>query len=310
MTLNIISSILLNYVLVLLAIAFYTLIERKFLGYFQLRKGPNKPGLIGLPQPFADAIKLFIKEQTKPYASNRIPFILAPALSLSLALIIWTLFPHPFQSFFIPFGILLFLCVSRINVYATFLAGWCSNSKYALIGALRGVAQTVSYEVRISLIIICALLFIFTFDLTKINLNHFTPLYIIILPISILWFITNLAETNRTPFDLAEGESELVSGFNVEYSAGLFALIFIAEYTSILGIRLLTATIFFSHYSLNIFINTILLLFKTLILATLFIWLRATLPRIRYDNLIYLTWKKFLPAALASIIIICAILII
>lgn len=302
-------SILLSYIFILLGIAFYTLIERKFLGYFQLRKGPNKPGLIGLPQPFADAIKLFIKEQSKPSASNQIPFILAPTLRLTLALRIWVLFPHPYQPFFIPFGILFFLCVSSINVYATFLAGWCSNSKYALLGALRGVAQTISYEVRISLILICALILIFTIDITEINLNIGTPIFLLIIPISILWFITNLAETNRTPFDFAEGESELVSGFNVEYRAGIFALIFIAEYVSILGMRLISATIFLS-YSVLPSINSLLIIVKTLFLAILFVWIRATLPRIRYDNLIYLTWKNFLPLALSTLIILSSILLI
>lgn len=299
-----ICSIIIRYVLVLLAIAFYTLIERKFLGYFQLRKGPNKPGIIGFPQPFADAIKLFIKEQSKPSASNLTPFIGAPVISLSLALSIWTLYPHHFQSYFLQFGALFFLCVSSINVYATFLAGWASNSKYALLGALRGVAQTISYEVRISLILISALFILITLDFTTITISQHTPLAIIISPICFLWFITNLAETNRTPFDLAEGESELVSGFNVEFSAGIFALIFIAEYTNILAISLLTSVIFFTFISFNGFISSLLLILKTTLLAILFVWIRATLPRIRYDYLIILTWKTFLPLALISLILI------
>lgn len=163
------TSILLRYILILLAIAFYTLIERKFLGYFQTRKGPNKPGILGLPQPFADAIKLFVKEQTKPTTSNHTPFILAPVLSLTLALLLWAIYPHTNQSFFFIFGVIYFLCVSRINVYATFIAGWCSNSKYALLGALRGIAQTISYEVRMSLILICALITLSSLDITLIS---------------------------------------------------------------------------------------------------------------------------------------------
>lgn len=302
-------SLILRYVIALLAIAFYTLIERKFLGYFQTRKGPNKPGLLGLPVPFADAIKLFLKEQTKPTISNTTPFILAPRLRLFLALILWTLFPHASQSFFISFGILFFLCVSRTSIYATFIGGWCSNSKYALLGALRGIAQTISYEVRISLILITAILTLNRLDILLISLNQKSWFLLLIPLITTLWFITNLAETNRTPFDFAEGESELVSGFNIEYRRGLFALIFIAEYTSILAIRILTAALFSGHYD-NCLISSSILLLKTLLLATLFIWIRATLPRIRYDHLIHLTWKRFLPLTLSTLLLITPLILI
>lgn len=298
-------SFILRYIIALLAIAFYTLIERKFLGYFQLRKGPNKIILIGLPQPFADAIKLFIKEQSNPTTANISPFIFAPILGLILALILWILFPHSNPSLYLLYGALYFLCVSRINVYTTFIAGWCSNSKYALLGALRGVAQTISYEVSIALIILSVLILQKSIDLNIIK--SISWIIFIIIPLFLIWFITNLAETNRTPFDFAEGESELVSGFNVEYSAGLFALIFIAEYINILFIRLLSVTLFTGN--IHIFID-LQLIFKTIILATLFIWIRATLPRIRYDNLISLTWKRFLPYSLASIIVITSMLLI
>lgn len=291
-------SFILRYVIALLAIAFYTLIERKFLGYFQLRKGPNKVILIGLPQPFADAIKLFTKEQVNPTPANISPYIFAPILGLILALILWTLFPHSNPSSFFIYGALYFLCVSRINVYTTFIAGWCSNSKYALLGALRGVAQTISYEVSIALILLSVLILHKTIDLNIIN--QYTWILIILSPLFILWFITNLAETNRTPFDFAEGESELVSGFNVEYRAGIFALIFIAEYINILFIRLLTVTLYSGSLPLLIDIQ---LIAKTIVLATVFVWIRATLPRMRYDNLIYLTWKRFLPLSLATIIL-------
>lgn len=297
-------SFILSYILALIAIAFYTLIERKFLGYFQLRKGPNKVTLIGLPQPFADAIKLFTKEQINPTPANITPYMFAPTLGLILALILWILFPHSNPSIFITYGILYFLCVSRINVYTTFIAGWCSNSKYALLGALRGVAQTISYEVSIALIILSTLILHKSIDLNTIK--HITWFILIIAPLFIIWFITNLAETNRTPFDFAEGESELVSGFNVEYSAGIFALIFIAEYINILFMSLLTIILFSG--SITIF-SDIQLIIKTIFIATLFVWIRATLPRIRYDNLIYLTWKRFLPFRLASIILISSILL-
>lgn len=298
-------AFLIRIVMALLAIAFYTLIERKFLGYFQLRKGPNKVILIGLPQPFADAIKLFTKEQINPTPANQYPFIIAPVLGLILTLLLWAIYPHANPSIFISFGALYFLCVSSINVYTTFLAGWCSNSKYALLGALRGVAQTISYEVRISLILLSSLIINNLIDISLISINYLSWIILIILPLAIIWFITNLAETNRTPFDFAEGESELVSGFNVEYRSGMFALIFIAEYANILIISLLTCIFFTGSF---IFSPNLFLVVKTIIIATLFIWIRATIPRIRYDNLIYLTWKGFLPISLTALILIVPLL--
>ena len=308
MILTPIISIILSYLIALIAIAFYTLIERKFLGYFQLRKGPNKPRILGIPQPFADAIKLFVKEQAKPTISNSILFLAAPALSLILAIIIWILYPHNFQSIYIQFGILYFLCVSSINVYPTFTAGWCSNSKYALFGRLRGVAQTISYEVRIALILISCLLILHRIDWAIISSSQKSWVIFITIPLILIWFTTTLAETNRTPFDFAEGESELVSGFNTEYRSGLFALIFIAEYTNILFIRLTSAILFFGVIG-PAAINTSLLIIKTIFLAILFVWVRATLPRIRYDHLIYLTWKNFLPISIGFIVLILALVI-
>lgn len=302
-----IISILLRYLLALIAIAFYTLIERKLLGYFQIRKGPNKPRLMGLPVPFADAIKLFVKEQAKPTISNWLLFIAAPTLRLTLAIIIWMLYPHNFQSIYIQFGILYFLCVSRINVYPTFTAGWCSNSKYALFGRLRGVAQTISYEVRIALILISALLILHQIDWTIISTRQKSWVGLIAFPLILIWFTTTLAETNRTPFDFAEGESELVSGFNTEYRRGLFALIFIAEYTNILFIRLTSAVLFCGTLFQPSILSRAILVIKTIFFATLFVWVRATIPRIRYDHLIYLTWKNFLPVTIGLITIILAI---
>ena len=301
-------SSLIRVIIALVAIAFYTLMERKFLGYFQTRKGPNKPSIIGIPQPFADAIKLFIKEQTKPTSANIIPFILAPTLRLSLAIFIWLIYPHFNPRFFIIFGILFFLSVSRISVYATFAAGWSSNSKYALLGALRGVAQTVSYEVRMSLILLASLYSVITLNFNIININIKSWIALIIIPSLILWFITNLAETNRTPFDFAEGESELVSGFNIEYGRGPFAFIFIAEYIRILAIRLFTSIIF--RRTLIPLLQNFSIVVKTLLLATLFVWIRATIPRIRYDHLIFLTWKCFLPFALVFLLLILPLIII
>nr|YP_010437793.1 NADH dehydrogenase subunit 1 [Eisenia andrei]UTB53927.1 NADH dehydrogenase subunit 1 [Eisenia andrei] len=291
------TSILMSVILALVAMAFYTLMERKFLGYFHLRKGPNKVGLMGIPQPFADAIKLFVKEQASPTPSNQLPFLLAPTMGLILAIMMWIIYPHSHQSFYLQFSVLYFLCVSSMNVYTTFMAGWSSNSKYALLGALRGVAQTISYEVSMSLILLSALVIQMTMDFTKMYIFSWTIL--MFMPLATIWFITNLAETNRTPFDFAEGESELVSGFNVEYSSGLFALIFMAEYMNILVMSLFTSLIFLSTLPL---MSDIVLIAQTVALAALFVWIRATYPRMRYDHLMNLTWKSFLPFSLAMLI--------
>lgn len=288
----------------LIAIAFYTLLERKLLGYFQIRKGPNKVIFIGLPQPLADAIKLFLKEQIIQINANISLFIGAPIIRLFLALILWCIYPHQNSSFWIQYGILYFLCISAINVYATFIAGWRSNSKYALLGAYRGVAQTISYEVSISIILLSALILATFMDISIIA-NYIESIFFLIIPsLTILWFITTLAETNRTPFDFAEGESELVSGFNIEYGSRRFALIFIAEYCNILFISTITTVIFISSIFKFLSIYQILI---TIFLASTFIWIRATYPRIRYDCLIMLTWKSFLPFRIRILIILLPI---
>nr|BDQ44172.1 NADH dehydrogenase subunit 1 [Amynthas corticis] len=304
MSLTFFTSILLSLVMALVAMAFYTLMERKFLGYFHLRKGPNKVGLMGIPQPFSDAIKLFVKEQAKPTPANKSPFMVAPTMALILALMMWAIYPHSHQSYFLQFSVLYFLCVSSMNVYATFMAGWSSNSKYALLGALRGVAQTISYEVSMSLILLSALVLTMTMDFTK--MTSYSWMLLMLMPLTVTWFITNLAETNRTPFDFAEGESELVSGFNIEYSSGLFAMIFMAEYMNILVMSLFTSIIFMSMP--NMFMSDMILLLKTMSLAMLFVWVRATFPRMRYDHLMNLTWKSFLPLSLTCLMLVFPIM--
>nr|YP_009747391.1 NADH dehydrogenase subunit 1 [Aphrodita australis]QII43122.1 NADH dehydrogenase subunit 1 [Aphrodita australis] len=286
----------------LLAMAFFTLLERKFLGYFQNRKGPNKVGLLGLPQPFADALKLLIKEQASPSLSNYLPFLLAPTLALMLALLLWFIYPSTCPTHFITYGALFFLCVSSLNVYTTLIAGWASNSKYALLGALRGVAQTISYEVSMSLILLSSLTILLTFNLTTMNTTQMSWVAIMLPTLFMCWFASSLAETNRTPFDFAEGESELVSGFNTEYSAGPFALIFMAEYMNILVMSLFTV-MFFSGVHPNVMINSILFTSKTIFIAFMFIWTRASFPRMRYDRLMNLTWKSFLPFSLACLVL-------
>lgn len=301
MFISFLISLIITYVCALVAIAFFTLLERKYLGYIQLRKGPNKVSILGLLQPFADALKLFIKQITKPSLINITPFLGAPIIGLFLALALWIIYPFTRSVLFMKWGILLFLCISSINVYTTLFRGWASNRKYALIGALRRIAQTISYEVRIALILLSPLIILNTL---RINTSIYSPSLTILLiwPLSIIWFTSALAETNRTPFDLAEGESELVSGFNTEYSSGAFALIFIAEYINIIFIRLLTTSIFFSlyiHYS----INDIILVSITSLIASIFIWARGAYPRMRYDKLINLTWKQFLPASLLVLLL-------
>lgn len=241
-------SIIVQILGLLLAVAFYTLLERKVLGYIQLRKGPNKVRLIGVPQPLADAAKLFLKEQTKPLLSNWSAYLLAPVVSLALSLSLWLIYPsYSFSAYCFGFGLLFFLCVSSINVYGTLVAGWASNSKYALLGSLRAVAQTISYEVSMVLILLRGVYLVGRYSLSNFFFFQETGCWVFLRCslVSFVWFVTTLAETNRAPFDFAEGESEIVSGFNVEYSSGGFALIFMAEYGSILVIRVVTGTLFF-----------------------------------------------------------------
>lgn len=281
-------------ILVIIGVAFLTLLERKVLGYIQIRKGPNKVGFVGVPQPFSDAIKLFSKEQTYPFISNYLVYYFSPIFSLFLSLLCWLCLPLLIKIFSFNLGVLFFLCCLRIGVYTVMLAGWSSNSNYALLGGMRAVAQTISYEVRLVLILLSLIFlvggynfFYFLFFQANIWLIYLT------FPLRLVWFRTSLAETNRTPFDFAEGESELVSGFNVEYRRGGFALIFLAEYSRILFIRFLFAIIFLGGDIFNF-----LFFLKLAFISFLFIWVRGTIPRFRYDKLIYLAWKRFLPFSL------------
>lgn len=295
---NIISLI----VPILLAVAFLTLVERKVLGYIQLRKGPNIVGPYGLLQPIADATKLFTKEPLRPLTSSTTIFIIAPILALTLALTIWVPLPMPYPLVNINLGVLFILAISSLAVYSILWSGWASNSKYALIGALRAVAQTISYEVTLAIILLSVLLINGSFTLsTLITTQEHLWLIFPTWPLAIIWFISTLAETNRAPFDLAEGESELVSGFNVEYAAGPFALFFLAEYTNIIIINALTTILFFGAFH-NPYIPelyTVNFTVKTLLLTASFLWIRASYPRFRYDQLIHLLWKNFLPLTLA-----------
>nr|CBX20844.1 NADH dehydrogenase subunit 1 [Castor canadensis] len=288
---------------ILLAMAFLTLVERKILGYMQLRKGPNVVGPYGILQPFADALKLFIKEPMRPSTSSPLLFSIAPTLALTLALIMWIPLPMPQPLVNMNFGILFILATSSLSVYAILWSGWSSNSKYALIGALRAVAQTISYEVSLAIIVLSVMLMNGSFTMSSlITTQEHIWLIIPTWPLAMMWFISTLAETNRAPFDLTEGESELVSGFNVEYAAGPFALFFMAEYMNIIMMNALTTIMFLGafHNPLIPELYTINFAIKTLCLTMLFLWIRASYPRFRYDQLMHLLWKNFLPITLAA----------
>nr|YP_009154227.1 NADH dehydrogenase subunit 1 [Eothenomys melanogaster]AKM54855.1 NADH dehydrogenase subunit 1 [Eothenomys melanogaster] len=287
---------------VLIAMAFLTLVERKILGYMQLRKGPNIVGPYGILQPFADAMKLFIKEPLRPLATSTTLFIIAPTLSLTLALSLWIPLPMPHPLVNLNLGVLFILATSSLSVYSILWSGWASNSKYSMFGALRAVAQTISYEVTMAIILLSVLLMNGSFSIqTLIYTQEQLWLVIPAWPMAMMWFISTLAETNRAPFDLTEGESELVSGFNVEYAAGPFALFFMAEYMNIILMNALSTIVFLGplHSPHNPELYTTNFMLKTLILTTLFLWIRASYPRFRYDQLMHLLWKNFLPLTLA-----------
>nr|YP_009183684.1 NADH dehydrogenase subunit 1 [Rhinolophus rex]ALN36379.1 NADH dehydrogenase subunit 1 [Rhinolophus rex] len=295
-------NLLLLIVPILLAVAFLTLIERKVLGYMQLRKGPNVVGPYGLLQPIADAIKLFTKEPLRPLTSSISMFIIAPVLALTLALTMWTPLPMPHPLINLNLGVLFMLAMSSLAVYSILWSGWASNSKYALIGALRAVAQTISYEVTLAIILLSVLLLSGSFSLsTLITTQEHTWLIFPSWPLAMMWFISTLAETNRAPFDLTEGESELVSGFNVEYAGGPFALFFLAEYANIIMMNIFTTTLFLGafHNPLMPELYTANFVLKSLLLTVSFLWVRASYPRFRYDQLMHLLWKNFLPLTLA-----------
>nr|YP_009045963.1 NADH dehydrogenase subunit 1 [Thenus orientalis]CDR98459.1 NADH dehydrogenase subunit 1 [Thenus orientalis] len=281
-------------VCVLVAVAFVTLLERKILGYIQIRKGPNKVGYLGVLQPFSDAIKLFSKEQTSPTLSNFLVYYMSPVFSLFISLVVWMIIPYEAGLMNFEMGVLFFLCCLSLGVYSTMSAGWASNSKYSLLGSLRAVAQTISYEVSLALILLSFLLLVggFKFELFILYQEKVWLLWMVF-PLSYTWFASCLAETNRTPFDFAEGESELVSGFNTEYSGGGFALIFMAEYASILFMSALFTILFLggSLFSVSFYLKLVGISFA-------FIWVRGTLPRLRYDKLMYIAWKSFLPVSL------------
>ena len=309
----VIFKIFLIVIPLMLFIAYLTYFERKVIGSIQLRKGPNVVGPFGLLQPIADGIKLLTKETIIPTSSNKLIFLFSPILTFTLALIAWAVIPIDYEIVLsnINVGILYIFAISSLGVYGIIMAGWSSNSRYAFLGALRSAAQMVSYEVSIGLIIINILLTVGSLNLTEIVLAQESMWFFIPhFPVFIIFFISTLAETNRAPFDLPEAEAELVAGYNVEYSSLAFGLFFLGEYGNMILMSSLTTILFLGGWypPLDIaFFNSIpgfiWFFLIVCVILFLFVWIRATLPRYRYDQLMRLGWKVFLPISLFWIVV-------
>jgi NADH-quinone oxidoreductase subunit H len=298
---------------VLLTMAYLTLAERKVLAAMQLRKGPNVVGPFGLLQPFADAIKMMFKETIIPAGSNRALFLMAPMLTFGLAVIAWAVIPvnDGWAVARINVGILYLFAISSLGVYGIIIAGWASNSKYAFLGAMRSAAQMVSYEVSIGFVMVSVLLCVGSLDLNDIVLAQRHVWFCLpLFPMFVVFFISGLAETNRSPFDLPEGESEIVAGFFVEYSAMAFALFFLGEYTNMILMSAMTTILFLGGWLAPFGIEPftwvpgpIWFIGKIFVCLFVFLWVRATFPRYRYDQLMRLGWKVFLPLSLLWLVL-------
>ncbi len=304
---------------ILISVAYLTLAERKVIGWMQYRKGPNVVGPFGLLQPFADGLKLFLKETVIPAGANRALFLIAPMLTFILALIAWAVIPFDEGMVLadINVGVLYLFAISSLGVYGIIIAGWASNSKYAFLGALRSAAQMVSYEVSIGFVIVSVLLCVGSLNLTNIVEAQKTVWFCIpMLPMFVVFFISALAETNRAPFDLPEAEAELVSGYNVEYSAMAFALFFLGEYANMILMSGMTAVLFLGGWlppldiaPFNLVPGVIWFALKIALVLFCFLWVRATFPRYRYDQLMRLGWKVFLPLSLAWVVLTAGVLV-
>ncbi len=304
---------------VLMSVAYLTLAERKVLAAMQARKGPNVVGPFGLWQPFADAVKMLTKETIIPTGANRILFVIAPLLTMTLAMIAWAVIPvnDGWAVADINVGILYLFAISSLGVYGIVIAGWASNSKYAFLGAMRSAAQMVSYEVSMGFVIVTVLLCAGSLNLTQIvhaqeHVWFFIPLF----PMFIVFFISILAETNRAPFDLPEGESEIVGGFHVEYGAMTFGLFFLGEYANMILMSAMTSILFLGGWLSPIPFppftwvpGPIWFIAKICLVLFMFVWVRATFPRFRYDQLMRLGWKVFLPLSLGWLILTAGVLL-
>ena len=303
----------------LISVAYLTLAERRVIGFMQLRKGPNVVGPFGLLQPFADALKLLSKETILPAGADKVTFIIAPMLTFVLALVAWAVIPFGKSLVIadINVGILYLFAISSLGVYGVIMAGWASNSKYAFLGALRSAAQMVSYEVSMGLVIINVLLCVGSLNLSDIIEAQKTVWFALpLFPMFIVFFVSTLAETNRAPFDLPEGESELVAGYFVEYSSMSFALFFLGEYANMILMSAMTTILFlggwlppFDIYPLNVIPGPIWFILKISLILFVFLWMRATTPRYRYDQLMRLGWKIFLPFSLLWVVLTAGFLI-
>ncbi|MEA2775421.1 MAG: NADH-quinone oxidoreductase subunit [Acetobacteraceae bacterium] len=297
----------------LIGVAYLTYAERKVLAAMQLRKGPNVVGPFGLWQPFADALKMLMKETIIPTGSNRFLFLLAPMLTFGLAMIAWAVIPvsEGWAGADINVGILYLFAISSLGVYGIIIAGWASNSKYAFLGAMRAAAQMVSYEVSIGFVMVSVLLCVGSLNLSDIVRAQRTIWFCIpLFPMFIVFFISTLAETNRSPFDLPEGESEIVAGFFVEYSSMSFALFFLGEYANMILMSALTTILFLGGWLAPFGVapftwipDVIWFILKICVVLFVFLWVRATFPRYRYDQLMRLGWKVFLPLSLLWLVV-------
>nr|YP_009686643.1 NADH dehydrogenase subunit 1 [Gammarus lacustris]QDS78462.1 NADH dehydrogenase subunit 1 [Gammarus lacustris] len=286
-------SYLILLVMVLVGVAFVTLMEQKILAGTQIRLGPNFVGYWGVMQPFADAVKLLSKETFSTRAMSAAVYYMSPVVSLTLSLVLWSIYLFNEGGIDFMYSVLFFMCVSGLGVYPILSSGWSSNCKYSMLGSLRAVAQMVSYEVSMAVILLSLVWVSGTFSFYGLVEGQYLVWNIFLfMPLCGVWFVSILAETNRTPYDFAEGESELVSGFNTEYGSGGFTLIFMAEYASILLMSLLFSVLFMSS------VVSGLVMVKPMMVVFGFVWMRATVPRYRYDKLMGLSWKSFLPVSL------------